>query len=81
MPPIAMLREAKAGPSALVDRAAAGEEVVIARNGKPRAKLVPVRFAGKPREPAGAIRIRHLAPDFDAPDDAIENLFAGDGSV
>lgn len=68
MPPIASLREAKAGPSALVDRAAAGEEVVIARN-------------GKPREPAGAIRIRHLAPDFDAPDDAIENLFAGDGSV
>ncbi len=81
MPPIVSLYEAKTGLSALVDRAAAGEEVVIAKNGVPRAKLVPVRFAGKPREPAGAIRVRHLAPDFDAPDDAIEDLFAGDGSV
>lgn len=81
MPPIVSLHEAKAKLSALIDRAAAGEEVVIARDGVPRAKLVPIRFAGKPREPAGAIRVHHIAPDFDAPDAAIEDLLAGDGCV
>ena len=35
------LDDAKTNLSKLVDRAAAGEEVVIAKAGKPRAKLVP----------------------------------------
>lgn len=34
------LYQAKTQLSALVDRAAAGEEIVIAKNGKPLAKLV-----------------------------------------
>ena len=36
------IAEAKAKLSALVDRALAGEEIVIARAGKPLARLVPV---------------------------------------
>lgn len=36
------LYDAKTQLSALVDAAAAGEEIVIAKNGKPRVKLVPV---------------------------------------
>ncbi len=36
------LDEAKNQLSALVDRAAAGEEIVIAKHGKPLARLVPV---------------------------------------
>jgi prevent-host-death family protein len=36
------LYEAKTGLSALVDEAAAGEVVIIAKNGKPLAKLVAV---------------------------------------
>ena len=36
------LYEAKTQLSALVDEAAAGEEVVIAKNGKPYARLVPL---------------------------------------
>jgi prevent-host-death family protein len=34
------LYEAKTGLSALVEQAAEGEEIVIAKNGKPKAKLV-----------------------------------------
>ena len=36
------LYEAKLNLSRLVERAAAGEEIVIAKNGKPMAKLVPL---------------------------------------
>jgi prevent-host-death family protein len=36
------LYEAKTNLSALVDAAAAGEEIVIAKNGKPRARLSPM---------------------------------------
>ena len=35
------LYDAKTNLSKLVDRAAAGEEIVIAKAGKPKAKLVP----------------------------------------
>ena len=34
--------EAKTNLSALLDRAVAGEEIVIARSGKPLARLMPV---------------------------------------
>jgi prevent-host-death family protein len=36
------LYEAKTQLSSLVERAAAGEEIVIAKNGRPMAKLVPL---------------------------------------
>ena len=39
---IATLRESKAKLSALVECAAAGEEVVITVRGKPRARLCPI---------------------------------------
>ena len=35
--------DAKTNLSKLVDRAAAGEEIIIAKAGKPKAKLVPYR--------------------------------------
>jgi prevent-host-death family protein len=43
------LREAKAQLSRYVDQAAQGEEVIIARAGKPVARLVPL--ASQPRRP------------------------------
>lgn len=61
------LHAAKTHLSRLVDQAAAGEEIVIAKAGKPVAKLVPLdrprarRVLG-PLE--GQLRIPH---DFDAP--------------
>ncbi len=42
--------DAKTQLSRLVDRAAAGEEILIARAGKPAARLVPLEGAA-PREP------------------------------
>ncbi|HEY2872960.1 MAG TPA: type II toxin-antitoxin system prevent-host-death family antitoxin [Reyranella sp.] len=62
------LSEAKDQLSSLVDSAASGEEVVIAKHGKPMAKLVPMPVAAKgPRKPSGAMKIKWISPDFDAP--------------
>ena len=41
--------DAKTNLSKLVDRAAAGEEIVIAKAGKPKAKLVPYQPSRKKR--------------------------------
>lgn len=75
--PIVNLYEAKTQLSALVERAAAGEEIVIAKNGVARARLVPVATPSPRRRPANALRIRHIAEDFDAADAAVDRLFAG----
>jgi prevent-host-death family protein len=80
MPAFVTLYEAKTHLSRLVDRAAAGEEIVIAKNGVPQARLVPLAARGEPRKPANSMRIRRIAEDFDAPDPAIEALFGGDGA-
>lgn len=57
--------EAKAQLSRLIERALAGEEVIIARAGKP---VVTLR-AYEPKRPSrrpGALRGKiHIAPDFD----------------
>jgi prevent-host-death family protein len=62
------LYDAKTHLSSLVDQAAAGEEIIIAKNGVPRAKLVPLPDQDQPRKPAGALGVTYIAPDFDAPD-------------
>jgi prevent-host-death family protein len=51
------IHEAKTHLSRLVDRAAAGEEIVIAKAGKPMAKLVPFQKA-PPKRKLGAGRAR-----------------------
>lgn len=59
--------EAKARLSALIDRAVAGEEIVITRHGRPVAKLVAADALGKPRK-LGLLKGRvRISPDFDAP--------------
>jgi prevent-host-death family protein len=69
------IHEAKTHLSRLVDRAAAGEEVIIGRAGKPVAKLVaytpPVE-----RRTMGAMRGQiWIAPDFDETDEEVIELF------
>jgi prevent-host-death family protein len=62
------LYEAKNQLSSLVDRAAAGEEIVIAKHGQPMAKLVRVPAVKKGRrKPAGALGVTYMADDFDDP--------------
>jgi prevent-host-death family protein len=61
------LYDAKTHLSRLVDRAAAGEEIVIAKAGKPKAMLVPYK-PKKPREGGkNLLGITFIADDFDAP--------------
>jgi prevent-host-death family protein len=68
------MHEAKTKLSQLVERAEAGEEIVIARNGKPVARLVPVTTGKSFADLHGAFRGRiHIADDFDElPDDIAE---------
>ena len=61
------LYEAKTHLSRLVDEAQAGEEIVLARNGKPVAKLVPLEER-KPSDAFGMDRgLVWISPDFDEP--------------
>lgn len=71
------LYEAKTRLSSLVDRAAAGEEIVIAKNGHPLARLVPLPKEAEPRRPAGALGLEYIDPGFDDPDPEIAALFEG----
>ncbi len=61
------IHEAKTQLSKLVVRAAAGNEIVIARAGKPVAKLVPLVAAKRVRK-LGMLKGKiKVADDFDAP--------------
>ena len=60
------LYEAKTHLSSLVDAAAAGAEIVIAKHGKPMAKLVPIRDRAR-RRPGRLKGKIWISKDFDAP--------------
>jgi prevent-host-death family protein len=77
MSAIVNIYDAKTKLSSLVDRAAGGEEIIIAKNGVPRAKLVSIPQADQPRKPANALGLTYIADDFDALDPAIVALFEG----
>ncbi|MGH9604626.1 MAG: type II toxin-antitoxin system Phd/YefM family antitoxin [Terracidiphilus sp.] len=60
--------QAKTQLSRLVDLAAAGDDVVIARNGKPVARLTALKKEKKPRITLGLLEGQGwIADDFDAP--------------
>jgi len=61
------IAEAKARFSELVDKALAGEDVVISRDHKPLLKLVPLRDHSRPLQPGSAKGRIWMADDFDAP--------------
>ena len=70
--------EAKTRLSHLVDRAAKGEEVIIAKAGVPLAKLVPMVKPKKRRKPGGWEGKVHIADDFDSPlPAALQAVFEG----
>ena len=71
------IHEAKTHLSRLVEEVAGGAEIVIAKNGVPRAKLVPI---GKPRAlKFGVLKGKvHVPDDFNAPlPDRVLALFEG----
>jgi prevent-host-death family protein len=64
------IHEAKTHLSRLVDRAHAGEEIILAKSGKPYAKLVPLDDLG-PRRP-GLVKGRLTDAFFEPlPDDIL----------
>jgi prevent-host-death family protein len=73
--------EAKTQLSRLVDRAAAGEEIVIARAGKPLVRLVPVET--KQPRPLGLLSQVKLPPDdfFDPLSEEELALWEGTGDA
>ena len=72
------LYEAKTHLSSLVERASKGEEIVIAKAGKPMARLVvPATQPAQHRKPGGNfMKITYIADDFDAPlpDDVLRDF-------
>ena len=69
--------EAKTHLSRLLEEVVAGQEIVIARAGKPLAKLVAYQEDASPREPGywrGKVRI---ADDFDELPESIAEAFRG----
>jgi prevent-host-death family protein len=70
------VHQAKTQLSRLLARVQAGEEIVIARAGRPVARLVPVEAPAGPRVPGSAVGRIRIADDFDAPlpEDVLEDF-------
>jgi prevent-host-death family protein len=60
------LEDAKEHFAELVEQVAQGEEVVIMRNNRPLARIVPIQKR-KPRQFGSAKGLIEMADDFDAP--------------
>lgn len=70
------VHQAKAQLSRLLARAAAGEEIVIAKAGQPIARLVPIARARKRRVPGRDAGKVWIADDFDDLPPSILQFFA-----
>lgn len=69
------IAQAKAQLSELVQRALAGEEVIIARDNKPLLRLTPLAQPGPARQPGSAKGLKwQMAGDFNAPLDDFSAL-------
>jgi len=75
------IHHAKTNLSRLIVQAEAGEEVIIARAGKPAVKLVPVETQAPKKFKAGALKGRLFVPEnFLDPDPELDALF-NDGRI
>ena len=73
------MHEAKTMLSKLVEKAVAGEEVVIAKAGEPQVTLTPVVKTKPKRQPGSAKGKFWMSDDFNERDREIEELFYGKG--
>jgi len=69
------MHQAKTTLSRLVERALAGEEIVIARKGQPLVKLVPVIGKRKPRISGRGKGQSWVGPTSEFTDEEISELF------
>jgi len=72
------VHDAKTHLSRLLDRVAKGEEIVIAKAGRPVARLVPHRGAAGPRTPGGWEGRVRIAADFDELPPKVAAAFRGE---
>ena len=73
------ISQAKAELSALIEEVRKGNEVILAKAGKPVAKLVAYRGPARPRKPGALAGKIWIAPDFDTlPDDMARAFGMGD---
>ena len=69
------IHDAKTHLPRLLERVEAGEEIVIARNGRPIARVVGLGAPDR-RGVRGSVRAAiRISPDFDAPDADVEREF------
>ena len=69
------ISEAKAELSALIEAVQNGREVIIAKAGKPVARLVAFRGPAQPRKPGSMAGEIWIGPDFDTLPDDLEEAF------
>lgn len=73
------IHEAKTHFSKLVERAAAGEEIIIGKAGKPVARLGPYAAPARPKRKPGSLKGKiRILPGFDEMDKELEKLFSGE---
>ena len=70
------VHDAKTHFSKLIDRVLGGEEITIARSGKPVARIVPIEEKAARRMPGSAKGKIRIADDFDdpLPDDVLRDF-------
>jgi prevent-host-death family protein len=71
--PTITIHKAKTNLSRLIERAAAGEEIIIARGSKPVARLVPIGAVKGKRQPGSMKGKLEIGPEFfePVPDDEL----------
>jgi prevent-host-death family protein len=69
------LYEAKTHLSKLIEEASAGSEIIIAKAGKPKARLVPIEKPSSKRKPGGWEGRVQISDDFD--DELPADILAG----
>jgi prevent-host-death family protein len=76
---VANIHEAKTHLSRLIDRVASGEEVIIARAGKPVVRMVPYREEQPPKRVPGIWKGKvKMSRDFDELPESIAAAFRGE---
>ena len=72
------IHQAKTNLSRLIEKTLAGEDVIIAKAGKPVAKLVTYKEKVKPRKPGLLKGKIWISDDFNDEDEEINKLFYGE---
>lgn len=75
------ISEAKAELSSLLEQVQKGEEVILAKAGKPIAKIVAWKGPAAPRKPGSLAGQIWISPDFDALPADIAEAFGMSGAA